>query len=280
MCAASPFLGPVDAPAVHVMTLNVRRRMPRAWPSARADRWSCRRPLLARLLLDERPGVLGLQEVLPDQSAEIRDLLGSGYESAGSGRDARGGGERCELHVDSSRFRIVSTTTRWLSDSPERAGSRSFGNLIPRIVVLSEVEDIAAALRIHVLVTHLDHLSARSRVRSAQMLAGAVRRLGGPVVVLGDFNTDVGSAAHDALLARGDLVDALDVAATRVAPSVRGSYSRYGPPRTTGRRLDWILVDPAAAVERAGVNAARFDGRAASDHDPVQAVVRWGGAAS
>jgi endonuclease/exonuclease/phosphatase family metal-dependent hydrolase len=280
MCAVSPFTGPVDAPAVHVMTLNVRRRLPRAWPSPRADRWSNRRPLLARLLGDERPAILGLQEVLPDQSAEIRDLLGSGYVSAGSGRDARAAGERCEVHVDSARFRIVSSTTRWLSDTPERAGSRSFGNLIPRIVVETELEDVVAGSRLQVLVTHLDHLSSRSRLRSAHLLAGMVRAVEGPAVVLGDFNVDVGSKPHATLLAEGGLVDALDVAATRLAPAVRGTYSHYGAARTTGRRLDWILVDRAAVVERAGVHAARFDGRAVSDHDPVQAVVRWGGSAS
>ena len=41
-----------------------------------------------------------------------------------------------------------------------------------------------------------------------------------------------------------------------------------------GRRIDLILVGRRVDVLRAGVNAARFAGRAASDHEPMQAVLR------
>lgn len=269
MTATRPFLGEVAPPAVHLMTLNVRRRMPRLRPG-RDDRWEHRRPALEALLAAERPGILGLQEVLPSQSAEIRGLLGDRYESVGSGRDAGGGGERVELHVDAERFRIVESRTRWLSATPDVPGSRSFGNLLPRIVLEATVQDRAGAHRT-ILVTHLDHLSERSRQASARLLAALVGELPGPVAVLGDFNTGADSATH-ALLTEGRLVDALDVAEQRPNPDW-GSFSHYREPRVGARRLDWILVDRDTTVVTAGVNPARFDGIAASDHDPVQAQV-------
>jgi endonuclease/exonuclease/phosphatase family metal-dependent hydrolase len=274
MTATRPFLGETAPPAVHLMTLNVRRRMPRLRPG-RADRWEHRRPALEALLDTERPGILGLQEVLPSQSAEIAAMLGDRYDSSGGGRDSHGGGERLELHVDAQRFRILESRTRWLSATPDVRGSRSFGNLLPRILLESVVQDRAGA-RWTILVTHLDHLSERSRRSSARLLADAARRLPGPVAVLGDFNTDAHSATH-ALLTEGRLVDAVDVAEHRPNPDW-GSFSHYRPPRVGGRRLDWILVDRDTTVLTAGVNPARFDRIAASDHDPVQARVVRGDA--
>ena len=38
--------------------------------------------------------------------------------------------------------------------------------------------------------------------------------------------------------------------------------------------IDLILVGPSVDVLRAGINAVRFEGAAASDHEPVQAVIR------
>jgi endonuclease/exonuclease/phosphatase family metal-dependent hydrolase len=267
-----PFVGEVQPPALHLMTLNLRRRMP-AWRPGRADRWETRRPALARLLEVERPSILGLQEVLPDQSREVAAMLGDGYVSAGSGRERGGLGERCELHVDAERLRIVGERTWWLSDSPGVPGSRSFGNLFPRILVQVELQDLATLTRFHVLVTHLDHLSERSRQASAGLIRAEVESLDAPAAVLGDFNTGAGSATHRALTG-GPLADSFDLARERLDPGF-GSYSHYRPPRVGARRLDWILVSRGTAVDAAGVDAARPLGVAVSDHDPVHAVVRW-----
>lgn len=204
-------------------------------------------------------------------------MLGDTYVSAGSGRERGGGGERCELHVDAERLRIVGERTWWLSDSPDVPGSRSFGNLFPRIVVQAELQDLATRTRFHVLVTHLDHLSERSRRACADLIRAEVESLDAPAAVLGDFNTGGRSATHRALTG-GPLADSFDLARERLDPGF-GSYSHYRSPRVGARRLDWILVSRATAVDAAGVDAARPSGVAVSDHDPVHAVVRWDGSA-
>ncbi|ROQ40706.1 endonuclease/exonuclease/phosphatase family metal-dependent hydrolase [Frondihabitans sp. PhB188] len=265
-----PLVGAVKPPAVHLMTLNVRRRMPRLWPSPAADRWSHRRQLMQTLLRRERPGILGVQEALPDQADAIGEMLGSSYASVGGGRGRDGRGERCVLFVDTARFVVQDSSTWWLSATPTRAASRSFGNRIPRIVTQATLADRVSGSPLTVFVTHFDHLSARSRLRSARMLSRSVEAVEGPVVVLGDFNADADSAPHRALTAGGVLVDAFDVAERRLSET-RGTFSRYGAPQPHGRRLDWILTDPSAVVSAAGVNA----GWALSDHDPVHAVVTW-----
>ncbi|ROS52555.1 endonuclease/exonuclease/phosphatase family protein [Frigoribacterium sp. PhB24] len=270
-----PTVGPVDAPDLHLMTYNVRRRMPQVLTTrhALADRWSTRLPALRLLLEAERPSVLGIQEALPDQSAQLTDALGTDYASVGTGRDRDRGGERVELHVDTTRLRIVRHDALWLSATPGVPGSRSYGNMIPRTAVHVELDDLAAGARLHVVVTHFDHLSARSRLHSAVQLRTYTDALDGPVALMGDFNAVVGSPAHRELT-RGRLVDSREVADERLDPGW-GSYSNYGPPRVGGRRLDWLLVDADARVGRAGVGGVRPGGVAPSDHDPVHAVVRW-----
>lgn len=268
---------PAD-PSTHLrlMTLNVRRRLPR-FATRRVDRWERRLPLFHRLVEAERPHLLGLQEVMPGQSDDIRAALGDRYASAGTGRDSDGGGERCELHVDTDRLRIRSSRRWWLSSTPDVPGSRDALALWPRVVLDVEVEtvpqDPAAAARLRVLVTHLDPILEASRRSATRALAHRAAELDGPVVVMGDFNSDAGSAPHRLATGSG-LVDALDAATLRSDPGW-GTFSNHAPPRPGGKRLDWILVDGSAVVERAGVLAPRWDGAAVSDHEPVVASVRW-----
>ncbi|KQX07630.1 MULTISPECIES: endonuclease/exonuclease/phosphatase family protein [unclassified Leifsonia] len=270
----SPAVGAIPAPGVHLMTLNIRRRM--AVSLSRSDRWSRRAPVLSRLLSAEQPAVLGIQEALPDQAVLVADTLGERYASVGAGRDANRRGERCEIHIDGDRMRFLDARVHTLSDTPDVPGSRSFGNLLPRVAVQAEVEDLEAGGRFHVIVTHLDHLSEKSRRASARFLREMARGLEGPVVVMGDFNGGRRSEVFADLARDGVLVDSWGAAARRLTPEW-GTYSRYAAPRIGGSRLDRILVSPSVKVDAAAINAARFDGAAASDHEAVHAVVRWPG---
>ncbi|MEL4317540.1 endonuclease/exonuclease/phosphatase family protein [Leifsonia sp. YIM 134122] len=268
----SPAVGAVASPEVHLMTLNVRRRV--AASVSPADLWSRRAPLLARLLAAERPTVLGIQEALPDQAVVVADALGDRYTCVGTGRDADRRGERCEIHIDGDRMRFLDMRVHWLSDTPDTPGSRSFGNLLPRVAVQAEVEELEFGGRFHVIVTHLDHLSEKSRRRSARFLRGIARSLDGPVVVMGDFNGGRRSGVFAELTGDDVLVDTWGAAARRLSPEW-GTYSRYKAPVVGGDRLDRILVSPSVQVDAAAINPVRFDGAAASDHEPVHAVVRW-----
>lgn len=270
-------IGPVAAPDVHVMTYNIRRRMSHLMPG-NPDRWGRRKWLLRRILLAEQPTLLGVQEALADQAAFVAEALGPDYRSVGRGRNVAGGGERSIIFYDSRRLTLSTWTQRALSASPDEPGSRSWGNLVPRVVVTARFTDVTTGAPVLALNTHFDHMSRRSRLRSAETivsLAAAARTAepGLAVVVTGDFNADVDSAVHRALTADGVLRDAWDAAAERLTPQW-GTFSNYRRRRPGGKRIDLILVGPGIDVVRTGINAVRFDGAAASDHEPVQAVIR------
>lgn len=276
-------IGPVTAPDVHVMTFNVRRRTPTLRPGS-PDRWDTRKPLVRRILRAEQPTLLGVQEALADQVDAVEHALGSRYRWIGHGRNASGSDERCAIFYDAERLELTGWRQRALSATPDMPGSRSFGNLTRRVLVSAEFTDVANGARLHAFNTHLDHLSWRSRLASAAMILDLVQRAASAepdaaIVVTGDFNADVDSAVYRRLTSEGVLRDTWEAAAEQLTPQW-GTYSGYRRRRTGGSRIDLILVGRGIDVRSAGINAARFEGRAASDHEPVQALLRAGGHAA
>ncbi|WP_318247112.1 endonuclease/exonuclease/phosphatase family protein [Microbacterium gallinarum] len=273
MSRYEPLIGPVDPPGLHVMTFNVRRRLGCA-SCPPADRWRVRAPRVRTLMGTERPTLIGLQEALPDQAALVRDALGPAFRLVGHGRSATGRGEGCPIVYDAERLQLVHWSQQALSDRPDSAGSRTWGNPVPRVLVAAVFTDRSTAHSFTALNTHLDPLSRRSRERAAARIRDRAVAAGTPVVVTGDLNSGASSAPVRTLTAgTGALRDAWVAASARLTPHW-GTYARYRTPRPDGARIDWILVSQGVTVDRSAINAGRIDGGWPSDHLPVQTVVR------
>lgn len=272
MSAAEPALiGPAAAPALHVMSWNVRRRLRLLSPRA-ADRWENRAPRVRELLRTERPTLLGTQEALADQAEFLQESLGPGYRALGRGRGAGGRGEGCPVLYDAARLELLDWDQAALSHTPTRPGSASWGNVIPRILVSATFRDRETSTRFLALNTHLDHLSGRSRLRSAQAVREVIATHGLPAVVTGDLNAGASSAPLRELLADGMLADSW--AAAQNHDSLQwDTFSNYRAPRQRRGRIDWILTTPAIRVHRAAINPRQYHGGWASDHLPVQTVL-------
>jgi endonuclease/exonuclease/phosphatase family metal-dependent hydrolase len=268
-----PLVGPVPAPDLHVMTYNIRRRIPHVNRNS-PDLWTPRRRIMRRLLLGERPTVLGVQEALPDQVMYLDEWLGAEYRWVGRGRSANGSGEHNAIFYDSSRLSLVEWHQKALSNTPDVPGSRSYGNHVPRIAVVAQFVDRVTGSRFVVVNTHFDHLSSAARLRSAQQLSELVTTIGLPTILMGDVNTSPGSRPYLQFTSGGQFRDAWVAARTRLTPGYV-TYSNYRQPRVGRRRIDWILVSGAVTVLSVGINPFRLRGRAGSDHEPVQAVVRF-----
>ncbi|EFV91801.1 hypothetical protein ES5_09158 [Dietzia cinnamea P4] len=270
-----PLIGPVPAPDLHVMTWNIRRPVPAALTRA-ADRWRHRAPRVRALLASERPTVLCAQEVVAEQIPTVLDGLGPGHDHVGRGRSADGGGEACPVFYDATRLELLGWEQSALSDTPHRAGSVSWGNLFPRVMVEVHLRDRITGHELLVVNTHLDPLSARSRLRSARALLEVVAARGLPAVVTGDLNAGSSSPAVRVLLSDGTLVDSWRVARARHSEQW-GTYADYRRPRRDGARIDWILTTPDLTVTDAAINPLRHEGGWPSDHLAVHAVVHQTG---
>jgi endonuclease/exonuclease/phosphatase family metal-dependent hydrolase len=271
----SALIGPVEAPGLHVMTYNIRRRGPELLPRS-PDLWRRRQPLLKRLLAAEQPALVGVQEALFRQARFVHQALGKHYRSIGYGREKNKGGEGCPIFYDSRRLQVIDWRQTALSDTPTVPGSTSWGNRTPRVVVEAIFLDLATGLQFQAVNTHLDHKSRTSRLRSADTLRNIVQSSPHPTIMTGDFNTDADTHPYDALTGHGLLVDTWNTTEERLTQAW-GTFPNYGPPKHDRKRIDWILATPSITTVKAGINVTRYEGGWPSDHAPVQAVVRFAG---
>lgn len=273
----SVVIGPVAPPELHLMTFNVRRRLD-AFPTRSVDRWRSRRAAVADLVASEAPTVLGVQEALPDQAGYLRSALGDRYRRVGFGRRPGPRGEGCPILYDTERLELLEAEQTALSDRPLEAGSRSWGNPLPRVVVRATMRDRVSGEVFQVLNTHLDPFSERSRTRSTTHLRRIVAGRSTEAVVMGDFNADPASRTIRALVDGGVLRDTWTAALEQLSPQWR-TYSGYRAPRRVqgerGRgRIDGIFVTSGFDVARAAISTRMPHGRWPSDHLPVQVVAR------
>lgn len=264
-------IGPVAAPNLHVMSYNIRRRLPHLNPMS-PDRWDRRRGLIQRQLAIEQPAVLGVQEALPAQARFVHSALGPRYRFVGFGRESNRSGEGCPLFYDADRLQLLESDQWALSDTPDIPGSMTWGNRVPRIAVGATFRDRATGREFFVVNTHLDHQFHGSRSRSASAIRDVILRAKRPAIAMGDFNTDAATAPHAALTADGKLVDSWVVGDRR--SESWGTFPNYRPPQHGRKRIDWILATPSIDVLAAAINVSTFDGGWPSDHTPVHAIVR------
>ena len=275
MDAAHPsrLIGGIEGPALHVMSWNIRRKMP-AYTLRAVDKWQTRAPRLQALLRAERPSLLGVQEAMDEQSSFVADALGEQYSFVGRGRNADGGGEASPIFYDAGRLKLLSWEQRALSTDPHRPGSRSWGNMIPRILVAATFQDRVTLGQFLVINTHFDHVSRNSRLLSARAIKHLIAEKSLPTVVTGDFNAGATSAPVSELLTAGKLKDSWAAAQTRET-SEWGTFPNYQAPRLGRKRIDWVMVTPNVEVLRAAINPQRYLGGWASDHLPVQTVLKF-----
>lgn len=252
------------------MTYNIRLDTPVDGP----NRWTNRRDLFISQLRLLRPAVLGMQEVLPNQRADLVAALPD-YAFVGGGRDdGRNAGEASPLAIDRRVFRIAESGMFWLSPTPQ-VPSLGWDAAYRRVATWARLvrrTDGAAVLAIN---THWDNVGWAARAASARQLLAwikAQRRPGEAVVLLGDFNAPLGEASLLALTHAGpDGVRLDDSRAAAREPVAGGSitFNDFVPLPVSGETIDHIFVAPPMWVQRHHVLAETFDGRVASDHFPV-----------
>ncbi|MFB6138955.1 MAG: endonuclease/exonuclease/phosphatase family protein [Halosimplex sp.] len=258
--------------AVRVLTYNVRRDVAR---DGEFD-WAARRDAVASTLRFHRPRVIGLQEPLSHQYADLREAL-PGYEWVGESREAgEAEGEYCPVGYRRDRFERRDAGTFWLSPTPDEPGSVGWDATYPRIATWVRLADVDTGDTLLYCNTHLDHEGPRARVESAALIRDRVSALRAgeePVVVGGDLNCRRGDDPY-AVLAGSDVGRDALADAREASP-----YPPHGP-STSRTDFESLLPDRqidhlfAAGASVAGYGVAADvvgDGWFPSDHLPVVA---------
>jgi endonuclease/exonuclease/phosphatase family metal-dependent hydrolase len=240
--------------------------------------WENRRELLIESIRAFDPDVLGTQECLSFQADFLCERLPD-YKLIGVGRlDGRRDGELNAVLYRTARLEPLDSGTFWLSETPDRPGSRGWDAELPRIVTWAKFYDVASEQALVCVNTHWDHLGHQAKLESARLMRRWLveRTQGLATIVTGDFNIDVDSVPFH-LLSDGEpkLIDAYRAAHPEHErePAADGTFHGFsGEPMPD--RIDWILATPSPRIERCEIDRFNRDGQYPSDHFPVEAVLR------
>jgi endonuclease/exonuclease/phosphatase family metal-dependent hydrolase len=272
-----PHASPQVALELPVMTFNIRFDNPRDGE----DRWDNRKDLAAETIRAADPAVVGLQEALKHQLDDLLERLPA-FGALGVGRDdGKDGGEYSAILYRKDRFTVAGSGTFWLSDTPDVAGSRTWGNRVIRICTWAHLTDKESGRGVWVYNTHLDHEVQVAREKGLKLVAEriAARASKDPVLLMGDFNAGEENPALQYIRGRTSdqpplkLVDTFRIVHAD-EPDVGTFHGFKGVP-TSPSKIDYILVETGAEVLSAAVVRHNREGRYPSDHYPVVARVRW-----
>ena len=249
-----------------------------------------RRSLVVETIRKMDPDVFGVQEALARQMDYLVESLPA-YAFVGVGRDdGKRKGEYSAIFYRKSRLRRDAEEggTFWYSDTPERAGTKGWGNQVVRICTWSRFTDRKTGQGVYFFNTHWDHESQPSREKAGRLLARRVearKHQADPVVVAGDFNATETNPGVAYLL--GDsVVLAGGTEPEKWSRPQRSAFLELHPDRAdrrtfngwTGERggkamIDHVLVSPEWKIRKSWIEYHHQGTMWPSDHFPVAAVL-------
>lgn len=240
------------------------------------NRWQKRREILFDVVRRHDPDLIGVQEALDFQIAELTTAVRK-YAVIGVGReDGKRAGEYSAILFDKNRFQVAGSGTFWFSDTPTVPASATWGNSYPRICTWARLIDRDGSA-FWIYNVHLDHESQPSRQKSVEALRKRIEERiypSEPVIVTGDFNAPEDNPAMQFLLAPGtpQFVDTFRAMRPHEQPC--GTFNAFEFGNVGGPKIDHVLVSSDVTVIRAEIDRTNHHKRYPSDHFPVVAEIR------
>lgn len=223
---------------IKVITFNVRNSS--AW-STQFDGihcWENRKNAVAKMIEEEHPDAIGLQEALNDQVAFMDSLL-TGYQKIGVGRDdGDTSGECMAVYFNKERFSLERSATYWLSETPQKV-SKGWDGACRRTVTMALLEEKSSGMKWLYMNTHLDHVGPVARAESIKLLTRLAEDWAGkriPVVIGGDMNSTLNDTIFRSFYA-ANLFSARNI----VCPDdTLSTYNAYG--KGSASQIDHFFV--------------------------------------
>jgi len=258
------FIPALHAEPLKVMTFNVRLPVASDGP----NRWEARRDLFADTVRKADPDVFGTQELFKLQGDDTVQRLPQ-YTWFGRGRTGDDSDEHMGVFYRKDRLKVLESGNFWLSDTPEVAGSITWGHPLPRMVTWALFQRLSDGKKFYLYDTHLPYRAQDedARLKGVTLIMKRMQALPKniPVILTGDFNTGPESQVHATVAAQ--LKDAWDTAPSRSGPE-KTFHNFTGVP---DRRIDWIFYRGVKPLSVETVTNSK-DGRYPSDHFPVLAT--------
>ena len=224
---------------------------------------------VVEVLEQEKPDLVGFQEVTDSMRARLRDHL-PGYTVQGCGRGRDYHGESMLIAYRKDAVELISLENIWLSPTPNVPGSTFGGDQsgCPRMFTAALVKHDAVPAPFYFINTHLDHVGKDARYLGAMQLCQYISAHREYFILTGDFNAtpdarEIGLITS-ALAGRGTVDCTADLSPTF------HNFGRLAPEDRV--KIDYIFTDgkceSAYVVEDNPV-----EGQYYSDHNAVCAYI-------
>lgn len=231
------------------------------------NKWSCRKNALTLMLNKYHPDIIGLQEVLHNQKKHIAGKL-KDYEGFGVGRDnGKRKGEYAPVFFNKSIFEKTDGHYFWLSETPEKAGSKSWDAACTRIVTWCKLTHKQSGKIIFIFNTHFDHIGKIAREKSALLIIERIKAIAGnyDFILTGDLNTGPLEEAYQNLMNSNDILFT-DAAGLN---NTEGTFCGFEVKNTDCKRIDYILLSKTLNSKNYTVVHDNNGTYYPSDHMPV-----------
>jgi endonuclease/exonuclease/phosphatase family metal-dependent hydrolase len=256
---------------IKVMTYNIRCGF--CEDSSNVNNWSKRKYLVAYLIKNHNPDLIGLQEAEMFQVNELIEMLDE-YDWYGVSReDGKEGGESTAILYRTKRFLPEQKQTLWLSETPGLV-SKGWDAMFKRTVTIIKLKDLVSLKEFYYLNTHLDHIGENARTESSKLIVNEIGNYSTyyPVILTGDFNYT--STAEGYKIITSKLSDSKYISK---AESIDGNitFNGFGNDIKPDNKIDFIFVNDKVEVLNHIIETTTFNRLYPSDHYPVIAEIKF-----
>ncbi|TMW63771.1 hypothetical protein Poli38472_002712 [Pythium oligandrum] len=273
----------VNSPPLNlkIMTFNLRF----AGGNDGFNGWRFRKDHVADIINRYHPAIMGTQEGLKDQLAELKELLTHPYERYGVEREVDGEFE--QIFYDTTIVEFLEGGNFWLSETPDKPHTKGWDAACVRLVTWCKFRLLATKQEFYFFNTQLDHVGATSRAQGSKLLWDRMQEItktaDAPLFLMGDFNTYRHTSTYSYFTRDADgpqLLEAWPEADEKIG-TVSYTYHGWAGVDNDGERgavvaanhIDWIFYRPQMKVLKTEVITEARNGRYPSDHYPIQAEV-------
>lgn len=240
--------------------------------------WKTRCEQIAALIRFHDYDIIGMQEVRPEQMADLGKALPE-YTAVGTGRDGNGQGEHSPVFFRTERYALLDSGTFWLSERPDTV-SIGWDAAYNRICTWVKLNDRYNDKEFYYFNTHLDHLGPAARHNGALLICDRIQEKAAnnyPIFCSGDFNAEW--EADPIKVMREHLTSSRE--ASQTSPYDLGNQISYnGVPVGQGSmaipdtldghtEIDYVFVNDRVDVLKYGILRDSDGKYYPSDHYPI-----------
>lgn len=269
MLVGTACLSELEAQQIKVVSFNIHSNTNLKVDGKNA--WPNRAKAVTNMIKKEAPEVLAVQEAVLDQLSYIDRKFRDTYRRVGAGKDnGITRGEHTAVYYDKTKLKMLTFKTRWLSDNPQTV-SYGWDAREKRIVTIVHFQVIETGQKFFYFNTHLERADRKAQAKEVELLVKMIQSevpAGTPVILGGDMNSNILSAAFDPLTEIGMEV------ARNIAPRTdyKNSYNAFG--KGDPSMNDHLFVRDII-VHRFKTLTKNYGAAYISDHYPIEMTISF-----